>query len=420
MKKQSSKLAYYGGQSVRSQQKNWPSWPVFSPNLLKEFGKILERRCWSISSNYDGKKLKYEEFAEAFSAYNGVKYCVPTDHGSSAIIAVLTALGIGEGDEVILTGLTWVACPVSILKVRATPVLVDIDPNTQCINPQEIKKAITSRTKAILVVHLYSSMADMDSIREIASENNLFIIEDCAQAHGAEWEGKKAGSLGHVGVFSFQHGKPLASGEGGAIITSDRKLYNLFQQAITHGRIINRAPIEGHVRLKEKGDIIGGNMALPEFQAAILLDTLPTLETLNQKRFNNAKYLDKCLGQISGLEPIKPYAKNTMRSYYHYNIRFKPEIYKELNVNLFCKIIESELHTWVHPTYPPLNDHPLYAPQKHHKYLGKIKDPNSYALPVATKEHQTTILLHHSVLLGSQDDMDDIVASFQKIHEIFS
>jgi len=412
MEKKLSKLAYYGGQPVRSHQKNWPKWPIFSLKLLKEFKQILERRSWSISSNYDGNKLKYEEFSDAFAKYNGVKYCVPTDHGSSAIIAILSSLGIGEGDEVIVTGLTWVACPVSILKVRATPILVDVDPNTQCIDPQKIQQAITKQTKAILVVHLYSVMADMDSIMKIAHKNKLFVIEDCAQAHGAEWERKKAGSLGHAGVFSFQHGKPLASGEGGAVLTSDPKLYDLLQQSITHGRIINPTPIYGHVRLKEKGNIIGGNMALPEFQAAILLDALPALDALNQKRFKNAQYLDKHLNQIPGLETIKPYKKNNMRSYYHYNIRFKPDVYKKLNADLFCKILESELHTWIHPTYPPLNVHPLYSPQ--------IKQIKNYELPVATKEHQTTILLHHSVLLGSQHDMNDIIASFQKVYEIFS
>ena len=407
-------LAYFGGKPLRSPDLPWPKWPIYSKNLIREFESILASHSWSISSLYNGNSLKYEEFAKEFATYCGTKYCVPTDHGSSAIIAALNALGIGKEDEVILPGLTWVACPISILKTGARPVLVDIDPHTQCIDPNAFENAITPQTKAVLAVHLYSSMADMDRIRAIAKKNNIFVIEDCAQAHGAEWSSKKAGSIGDIGVFSFQHGKPLASGEGGAVVTSDYNFFLKIQQATTHGRIIDPNPTIGRVRLKEIGETIGGNMALPEFQSAILLDSLQKLDSMNKTRAQNAKYLDLHLSDIPGLLPIQPYVKNNFRSYYHYNIRFDRTVYPNLDATLFCNILESELHTWVHTTYPPLDNHTLYKSSVYNYDTFPLK-PHLYN---ALAEHERTILFHHSNLLATQDDMDDIIAAFLKIYKI--
>lgn len=410
----SDQLAFYGGESIRPKDRPWPQWPVYTPSLIKNFQSILDSRCWSISSNFNGHPLRSTTFAEEFANYNGVKYCVPTDHGSSAIIAALNAIGIEKGDEVILTGLTWVACPISIIKAGGKPVMVDIDPNTQCMDPKAFISAITPKTKAVLVVHLYNSMAKMDDIMSIAKKHNLAVIEDCAQAHGAEWMGHKAGSIGHIGVFSFQHGKPLASGEGGAVITSDEDIFFRLQQSITHGRILSPNPIMGHVRLDEVGSVMGGNMALPEFQAAILLDSLPLLDQMNEKREQNAKYLDESLSKIPGLFPIKPYPSNNKRSYYHYSIRFNNQFYPNISADLFCQFLENELHTWIHPTYPPLDQHKLFHPSI-------VGSPDAYLchdLKNALDQHKHTILIHHSVLLGSQKDMNDIISAFKKIHEI--
>lgn len=406
-------LAFYGGGSVRSNNNLWPQWPVYTPSLISEFQSILDSRCWSISSNFNGNPLRSSIFAEEFAHYNGTKYCVPTDHGSSAIIAALNAIGLEKGDEVILTGLTWVACPISVIKAGGKPVMVDIDPDTQCMDPKAFESAITKRTKAVLVIHLYNSMANMDEIMSIAENNNLVVIEDCAQAHGAEWRGKKAGSIGHVGVFSFQHGKPLASGEGGAVITSYDDLYFNVQQSTTHGRVLSPRPTIGHVRLDEVGSVMGGNMALTEFQAAILLDSLPQLDQMNEKREQNAKYLDDILDKIPGLATIKPYSGNNKRSYYHYSIRFNHEIYPDLSVDLFCQFLEAELHTWIHPTYPPLNQHKLFHPS----IVGDHETYTCHDLNNALNQYKRTILIHHSVLLGSQSDMEDIILAFTKIHE---
>lgn len=411
-----AKLAYYGGTSVRLEASSWPKWPLYSNDLIREFEAILESHCWSISSNYNGQKLRYEKFAKEFAAYCGTRYCIPTDHGSSAIIAALNALGIGKGDEVILPALTWVSCPISILKTGAQPILVDVEPCTQCIDPVAIEEAITPKTKALLVVHLYSCMANLDKILAIAKQHNLIVIEDCAQAHGAEWQGRKAGSLGDIGVFSFQHGKPLASGEGGAVVTSNPDVFLKVQQATMHGRIIDPDPRFGHVRLKEVGNSLGGNMALPEFQAAVLLDSLPQLDRMNEIREENARYLDEELAKIPGLLPINSYENNNKRSYYHYNIRFDESIYSGLDASLFCELLESELHTWIHPTYPPLNSHPLYKPTV---YL--LENASLTAdFPNAEMEHKRTLLFHHSNLLGTRNDMDDIVKTFEKIYEVYS
>ena len=201
------------------------------------------------------------EFAEKFAAFSRAKYCVCLMNGTVALQLALEALDIGAGDEVIVPGYTWQATAAACLDVNAIPIIVDVDPETYCIDPALVEAAITPRTRAIIPVYLYGSMADMERIMEIARKHDLKVIEDCAQTHGSRWREMGAGAIGDVGSFSMQHSKVLTSGEGGATITNDDNLYDRLCALRHCGR-----PREG-----EKSPIQSGNYRMTEFQAAVLL-----------------------------------------------------------------------------------------------------------------------------------------------------
>jgi len=191
-------LAILGGKPVRDTKVYpWPKWPVWDKNEEKALIETLNSGVWS----YNGPKEV--EFDRMFAEYTGVKYAISAANGTVTLQMALEACGIGIDDEVILPGLTWQATAATILDVNATPVFVDVCEDTWCIDPKEIEKAITPRTRAIIPVHLYGSFCDMDEILRIARKHNLYVIEDCAHKHGGEWNGKKAGSIGDIGSFSF-------------------------------------------------------------------------------------------------------------------------------------------------------------------------------------------------------------------------
>ena len=185
--------------------------------IVKKFDDIYESG-WFIHGN------EVKDFENNFAKYIGCKYCVGVGNGLDAITLALRALGIKKGDEVIVPSNTFIATVLAISQVGATPILVDTDLDTYNISYKAIEKNITSKTKAIIVVHLYGQSADMDEIVKICKDNNLFLVEDCAQAHGALYKGRKVGSFGDISCFSFYPGKNLgALGDGGAVLTNNKK-----------------------------------------------------------------------------------------------------------------------------------------------------------------------------------------------------
>ena len=183
-----SQLAIKGGKPVRDVKANpWPKWPVWDKNEEKSLIEVLKSGVWS----YNGPKEK--EFNKAFADFIGTDYAVSAANGTVTLQLALEACGVGLGDEVIVPGLTWQATAASVLDINAIPVLVDVCEDTWCIDPSEVEKAISPRTRAIIPVHLYGCLADMDAIMAIAAKHKLIVIEDCAHKHGGEWKGKKAG-----------------------------------------------------------------------------------------------------------------------------------------------------------------------------------------------------------------------------------
>lgn len=409
-------LAIEGGSPVR--RAPWPDWPQARPETVAAIASATGSNRWAISGFWTGEPPLDQRFAEQFSQYLGVRSTVPCDHGSSALVMALEALGIGVGDEVLVPGLTWVACATAVLRVNAEPVLVDICPRTLCLDPRAVETAITHRTAAILVVHLYSAMADMDALRRIAERHGLLLIEDSAQAHGATWGGRKAGSLGDIGTFSFQQGKVMTSGEGGAAVTSDPRLAALLEQVRGDGRRYRAAiPEPGTMQLHEVGGIQGRNYGLSEFQAAVLLEGLSRLDAQNQQRAAHADFLTTHLGKAEGLEPVEPYPQNDFRAYYHYPLRFDREAFSGKSAQWLAAALGAELGTWVHPPYAPLSRHPLLMAPRGRRFGGRGGELRSipHGLPEAERQVARTALLHHSCLLGSRRDMDDIVTAVGKV-----
>lgn len=211
-----------------------PHIPVAGPWITdREVDYVAEaaRSAW-FSNHYEFNR----RFEEAFAAWAGVKYAVSLPHCTAAIHLSLVAAGIGPGDEVIVPDVTWIASVAPVTYVGATPIFADIRPDTWCIDPASVEKAITERTKAIIGVDLYGSMADWAELRRIADQHNLFLLEDAAEALGSEYGGRKAGALGDTGVFSFHGSKTLTTGEGGMLVTNDDHLHSRIMTLRDHGR----------------------------------------------------------------------------------------------------------------------------------------------------------------------------------------
>ena len=268
------KLAILGGTPVRDTKINpWPKWPVWDKNEENALIGVLNSGVWS----YNGPKET--EYNKSFAEFCGVKYAVSAANGTVTLQMALEACGIGIGDEVILPGLTWQATAATIVDVNATPILVDVCEDTWCIDPKEIEKAITPRTKAIIPVHLYGSFADMDEILRIAKKYNLYVIEDCAHKHGGEWSGKKAGSIGDIGSFSYQLSKHLTAGEGGTVTTNNFDLHDTLDALRNWGRRPEPETVvkadKGEGAYFDAGNFCqSGNSRLTEFQAGILIEAL--------------------------------------------------------------------------------------------------------------------------------------------------
>jgi L-glutamine:2-deoxy-scyllo-inosose/3-amino-2,3-dideoxy-scyllo-inosose aminotransferase len=418
-----SNLAIMGGSPVRDvKSKPWPKWPVWDKNEEKGLMEVLNSGVWS----YNGAKER--AFNKAFAKYLGVQHVICAANGTVTLQLALEALGIGFGDEVILPGLTWQATAATIADVNAVPVLADVLEDTWCIDPQKVEEAITERTKAIIPVHLYGSFADMDALIEIAGKHNLKIIEDCAHKHGGEWKGKKAGSLGNIGSFSFQLSKHLTAGEGGALSTNDQLLAEKLDALRNCGR---RPEGETYQDVDKGAGVYGdegnfiqsGNYRLTEFQAAILLEGLKRLPAQNKIRDKNAVYLNGLLEKLPGVKPMRRDVRETNEAYYNFSFRYFDREFKNLPVQRFREALSRELGMDAEPCYEPLNQCSLYVPltkpSRHklsEKYWAEI-NPSRFELPVCERIYnQESICLHHKILMGPQSDMDQIAEAIEKIY----
>ncbi len=283
-----------------------PKWPKLH---ITTFLKIVSTYLNGYWSWYGKNEI---ELINKFSKLQTSKYAITTVSGTCALETILSALNIKKGDEVIVPAYTWISTITSVVRVGATPVLVDIDPQTLCISPQKIKEAISDKTKAIIPVHLFSAMADMDNINKIAEENNLIVIEDCAHAHGASYRNKGAGSVSAAGAFSFQQSKLMCAGEGGIITTNDINIARICDSIVHIGwSIFNE-------KANPPKNAICTKTVLTEFQCAILADACNYIEDETKKRESNANYLEYLLKDVPQIRFQKTSEGTTRRSYYYF------------------------------------------------------------------------------------------------------
>ncbi|MEA5470089.1 DegT/DnrJ/EryC1/StrS family aminotransferase [Spirulina sp. 06S082] len=284
------------------------------------------------------------DFEAAFGGYIGTRECVGCNSGTDALYLALRALNIGEGDEVITTPLTFIATAETISEVKATPVFVDIDRATYNLDRDRLEAAITPKTKAIIPVHLFGRPVEMTGLMEIAQKHNLSVIEDCAQATGAEWAGKKVGNIGHIGCFSFFPTKNLgACGDGGAVTTNNPEIAAIVRMLKEHGQ-----------KRRYIHDAIGVNSRLDALQAAILTIKLRYLDEWNERRSQVAKRYQECLTSLSQI--ALPSAPETGKAVWNqFTIRILSTKRDEVRDRLQEKGISSMIY------YPlPLHLQPVY------------------------------------------------------------
>ncbi|MCP6761193.1 MAG: DegT/DnrJ/EryC1/StrS family aminotransferase [Fischerella sp. CENA71] len=344
------KLALMGGKPV-SESLVCPQWPPVEEATSQKLVDIYWSRQWSFNGLYE------RNFAYNFATFHDVKYGVFMTNGTVTLQCALAAYGIGKGDEVIVPALTWLATAMAVSYLGAIPVFVDIEPTTLCLDPKKVKLAITDKTRAIIPVHLYGSMADLDAILDIAQHHNLVVIEDCAHTHGGRWRDRRVGSWGDVGSFSFQQSKVMASGEGGICITNN---------AETAERLFRLKHI-GYASYMSKGQTISGstseltcyNFRATEFQAAILENQLLGLEQRLATYNQNAARLKSHLADVPGVRmQVQGKAANP-QSYYALVLIFDEEPLVRVPLKILLKAIAAEgLH--INPTYGAVYQHILF------------------------------------------------------------
>ncbi|UFS95915.1 DegT/DnrJ/EryC1/StrS family aminotransferase [Nocardia huaxiensis] len=413
-------LAIHGGPPVR-RAASWPRWPQYDESTERELLAALRSERWSVSWYApDGGKSRERLFGEAFARYHDAAYGVSVDHGSSALVIALEALGVGPGDEVIVPAVTWVAPATAVLRVGATPVLVDVDPESGCLTGESIRDGLSARTRAVIAVHLACTTVDLDDVPAATLATGLPLIEDCSQAHGARWAGRAVGTFGNAGVFSLGAAKTLAGGEGGAVITDRQHLYQRMLQLRADSRgYTPGVPGVGEYELVERGEIMGANYCMSELTAAVLLDQLPRLDAQNELREQRAKELEAGLADIPGLAPVPVPAPVDRRAIYEYGIRLRPGAFGATPVEAVAAALTAELGTRVYPPRDPLHRSILLRPRTKPRFA-RLPDATwdrmtGRDFPGADHYRDHTLLLHHSVLLGDTADIDDILTALDKV-----
>ena len=361
------------------------------------------------------------QFEQEWGAFVGTKRCLTVVNGTNALIASLLQLGIGGGDEVIVPPYTFIATVAAVLATGAMPVFVDTDVATWQIDPTKIEAKITSRTKAIIPVHILGLPADMQRIMVIAKKHDLFVIEDACQAHGAEIGHQRVGSFGHAGCFSFQNSKNLAIGEGGAITSNDEKFMDRCYSYHNYGN-----PYGSVVGEVNAGTLIAGNkLRLTEYQAAIGLVQLKRLAAETDKRNANAAYLRSKLSKIPGIIPYT-FTDNVTKAAFHlFPFRYDKEGFKGLSRAEFLKALNAE-GVPCSEGYAPLNKMPYLQNAFESKNYRKMYTAAELDIQAFNQRNdcplndklcnEEAVWFFQSMLLAERADMDDIVNAIEKIH----
>jgi dTDP-4-amino-4,6-dideoxygalactose transaminase len=399
-----TQLALRGGVPVRTTP--FTAWPIYDEREANVLQQVLNSRNWG---GYPCPNDLAREFGSKFAAAHSALYGVAVANGTVSLELALQAAGIGPGDEVIVPAYTWEGTAAAVLYAGATPVFVDVDPNTYCLDTTLIEAALTLRTRAIIPVHLGFRFAEMDALMSIAEKHNLFVLEDCAHAHGGQWNGRGAGSIGHAGSFSFQTSKLMTAGEGGIVITSDIDLADQVIRLTNCGRPARRA--------SKPNPMLGHNYRMTEFQAGILLAQLERLDEQTLLREQRTQRLEAGLQNIAGIELLPRDPRITRQASYHYVFKFHCEAFHGIHRNAFVAALNAEgIHSdgrFYEAVY--LSSLFEFAAAR---FPGWATQKRTFDCPVAVRAgYEESVWLPHQIFLGSEQDVDDVLTAIEKISQ---
>ena len=399
--------AALGGTPVRSGR--FPSWPVIDELEEKALVDTLRSRKW-----YRGSGDRVTAFEKRYAALMGSQGCLATANGTSALIVALNALGVSAGDEVIVSPYTFVASINAIFEARAIPVFADTDPESFQMNVATVEPLISQRTAAFMPVHVGGHPVDMDALLALGKKRNIPVIEDACQAHLSEWRGRKLGSLGKAGCFSFQASKNLNSGEGGAVLSDDGEFLENGYAFHNNGRGRRSASSFSYATT-------GLNLRMTEFQAALLMAQMSRIEEQARRRNENAAYLTGLLEQIPGIRPAKKHANCTRSSYHLYMFRYDADAFGGLSRRGFLRALAAE-GVPCSKGYDPLNREPLLKATLESRGFRRIYSAADVArweernrCPGNDRLCTEAVWLTQNMLLGPRSDMDEIAEAVRKI-----
>ena len=408
-----ARLAVHGGKALLRGDAIQRTWPIVTERDVQAVARVTAGGQWGRAA----RPSYVERFERAFAKFHDARHCLAVANGTVAIETALRALGVEPGEEVIVPALTFIASASAVLLARAVPVFADIDPRTYQISAESVEAAITRRTRGIVVVHYAGYPADMDAVRRVARRHKLFVVEDCAHAHGSQWRGRGVGSLGDAGAFSFQQSKALSAGEGGAVITNRRPVHECAVAYHSIGRAVTAQGTYHHTT-------VGPNYRMTEFQGALLAGQLGRLRNQINLRMRNTRALIEAIADIPGLVPLKADRRITRRGYYFFVLRYLQDRMMNVPRSAFLKAARAEglpIGTgYGKPVYafPAFAEHSFGARgcPVNCKHYGRKRSYAALNLPACERAaYHEQLTISHRIFLY-KENIPKIAAALHKVH----
>ena len=416
---QNKKLALTGGpKAVTSDYKE--IWPIIDETTKKAVNDYMQQGELSIK---DGTGI-LDEFETNFARYTGAKHALVQNNGTSTLHAAFFAVGVGPGDEVIVPTYTWPSTANTILSCNATPVFCDIDPMTLCASVDDIKKRITPKTKAIVVVHIWGHPADMDAVTEVAKKYNLKVVEDAAHAVGSTYKGRKVGTIGDVGCFSLQASKTLIGGEAGVAVTNNSEYFDRML-VLSHygGRIEKDLTSDTYKDYAYTG--MGPKYRVHPLAAVIANAQLKSLDKWIELRNSNLNYISNGIRGLRGVEPFDIAPDCTRGAYYGYRVIYSPEKLYNIPTARFIEALRAEGVDADPERYIPLHRQMLYRGASYYEKATGYKWPYAPIREIEYKDSDFPVAVDLFTRLISlptfthdcRDVLDQYIEAFHKVVE---